>query len=223
MSAARSLPRRDAEARARLQAAAGLARPVTLARERILPVSGPLGALLPEGGMRRGTVVSVEGTGATGATSLAFELAAGATAAGEWAAVVDLHGTLGLEAAAEAGVALERFPIVRSVPAERWSTVVAALLDGVTLVVAETPRHARIGDVRRLVARTRERDAVLVALPSPGTTWAGDAALRLVSEGGAWVGASHGAGPVTGRDVRVRVGGKGAAARTRSGALARAG
>lgn len=218
-----TLPRRDAEARARLREVAARATPLTLARERMLPVDGPLGELLPGGGLRRGTVVSVEGRGATGATSLAWTLAAAATRVGEWAAAVDLHGTLGMESAAANGVALERFPVVRNVTPDRWATVVAALLDGITLVLAEVPRHARAGDVRRLVARAREREAVLVALPAPGATWTGEAALRVVSEGGKWEGIALGAGPISSRAVRVRVGGRGEAARQRVGALAETG
>ena len=69
-----------------------------------------------------------------------FELAAAVTAVGEWAAAVDLDGTLGALAAREAGVALDRFAVVRRVPPARWATVVAALLDGVSLVIAEVPR-----------------------------------------------------------------------------------
>ena len=220
---AAALPRRDEAARARLREVAGRAQPLTLARERLRPVAEPLGELLPGGGLRRGTVVSVEGTGATGATSLGFTLAAAATRTGEWAAAVDLHGTHGMEAAAAAGVALERFPIVRNVTPDRWATVVAALLDGITLVLAEVPCHARAGDVRRLVARARERDAVLVALPAPGAPWSGDASLRITSEGGAWADASRDAGSIGGRVVRVRVGGRGEAARHRVGTLARTG
>jgi hypothetical protein len=228
-----ALPRRDEEARARLREVAARARPLTLARDRLLPVAGPLGAELPGGGLRRGTVVSVEGTEAAGATSLACTLAAAATELGEWAAVVSLHadprrseasrGCLGMEAAAEAGVALERFPVVRGVTPDRWATVVAALLDGITLVLAEVPRHARAGDVRRLVARARERDGVLVALPEPGATWSGEAVVRIVGEGGSWTGVTRGAGPLEERALQVRVGGKGAAARDRVGALARTG
>ena len=37
--------------------------------------------------------------------------------------------------------------------------VVAALLDGITLVVAAVPSRLRHGDARRLVARARERSA----------------------------------------------------------------
>ena len=114
--------------------------------------------------VQRGTVVAVGGAIGSGATSTVLGFAAAATAVGEWAAVVDGSGTLGGLAAAEAGVDLARLAVVRDVPRARWSTVVAALLDGVTVVIAELPRGLRVGDARRLVARTRERGAVLVAL-----------------------------------------------------------
>lgn len=221
-SAPRPLPRRDPEARARLGEVARLSRPVTLARERALPVAAPLGALLPAGVLQRGTVVTVEGAGGSGATSLAFALAAAVTAAGEWAAAVDLDGTLGAEAAAAAGVALDRFPVVRHVPPDRWATVVAALLDGVTLVLAEVPRSVRIGDARRLVARARERGVVLVALPRPGAHWPADAVLRLTATGGRWQGLGRGAGLLAHRELGVRVEGTGVASRPRAGVLARA-
>ncbi|MDP8986796.1 MAG: hypothetical protein M3N11_00370, partial [Actinomycetota bacterium] len=48
------------------------ARPVALAGEQVLPVLDPLRPLLPEGGLRRGTTVTVDG--ASGATSLALAL-----------------------------------------------------------------------------------------------------------------------------------------------------
>ncbi len=141
-----ALPSRDPEAWARLREVAGQGKPVTLARERTLEVGGPLGELLPGGVLQRGTVLAVEGARGAGATSLALSLAAAVTATGEWAAAVDLHRTLGVEAAVVAGVALERFPVVRGVSPDRWATVVAALLDGITLVLAEVPRHVRVGD-----------------------------------------------------------------------------
>lgn len=218
-----ALPSRDSEARARLREVAGQGRPVTLARERTLVVGGPLGELLPGGVLQRGTVLAVEGARGAGVTSLALSLAAAVTATGEWAAAVDLHRTLGIEAAVAAGVALERFPVVRGVSSDRWATVVAALLDGITLVVAEVPRHARVGDARRLAARARERGAVLVALPVPGAHWVGDAALRLTAVGGDWSGLAPGAGLLTERAQQVTVEGRGRAARPRRGELARAG
>jgi hypothetical protein len=218
----RPLPRRDAEARTRLREVAGLSRPIMLAREQALAVAGPLGELIPGSSLPRGTVVTVEGAPGAGRTSLAFALAAAATDAGEWAGAVDLDGSLGAEAAAAAGVALERFPVVRGVPPDRWATVVAALLDGTTLVLAEVSRHVRTGDARRLVARARERRAVLVALPQQGARWPADAALRLVATGGAWRGIDHGAGLLEPRELTLRIEGHGAAARPREGVLARA-
>ncbi len=201
------------------------ARPLTLARSRTLPVPGALGDLLPGRGLRRGTVVGVDGAPGAGATSVAFALAAAATAAGEWAAAIDCTGTLGAEAASAAGVALDRFPVVRLPDgghALRWATVVAALLDGVGLVLAEVPPHVRAADARRLTARARERGAVLVVL---GRAWPDTTAVTLVAEGGPWAhrdGEEEGCGcsvlPV--RALRVQVAGRGEAARTRHGALA---
>ena len=221
----RHLPRRDDAARGRLAAVANRARLVTLARERSLSVAGPLGELLPGAALQRGTVVRVDGAPGAGATSLAFALAAAATQAGEWVGAVDLAGTLGAEAAASAGVALERFPIVRLAPGatERWATVVAALLDGVGMVLAELPRRARVGDVRRLAARARERGAVLVVLPTAAAQWPGEAALHLVAEGGPWSGLEPGAGMLASRALRLRVEGRGVAARVRRGELAQTG
>jgi hypothetical protein len=218
-----SLPRRDAAARARLREVARRSRPVTLACEQSLPVAGELGHVLPLGALQRGTVVVVEGARGAGATSIAFSLAAAATAAGEWAAAVDLDRTLGLEAAAAAGVILERFAVVRGVPHDRWATTVAALLDGITLVLAEVPRHARVGEARRLAARARERGAVLVAVPVPGASWPGEAALRLSARGGDWTGLAHGGGLLGERSRRVTVSGRGAVARPRHAELAHTG
>ena len=78
---------------------------------------------------------------------------------GEWAGAVDLDGTLGALAAAEAGVALERFAVVRRVPPTRWATVLAALIDGMSLVLTDVPRGVQLGDARRLTARARDASA----------------------------------------------------------------
>lgn len=219
MAQAASLPRRDPEARARLDVVARAARPVTAAGERLLPVAGDLGALLPEGGVRRGSVVAVDGPLGGGATTLVLGLAAAATAAGEWAAVLD-DGTLGGCAAAETGVALERLAVVRRVPRERWATAVGALLDGFALVAAALPAGLRPGDARRLTARARERGAVLVGVAAGGG-WPAEAALRLRAEGSAWRGLAPGGGLLAGRALRVHVEGRGAP--PRRAVLARAG
>lgn len=214
------LPRRDGEARARLEAVGRAAQPLTLARDRSITVPGMLGALVPGGALQRGTTLTVGGTVGAGATSLALELAAAATATGEWAAALDLHGTLGGEAAASIGVALDRFAVVRHVPAARWATVVAALLEGVTLVLAEVPRHVSAADTRRLVSRARERGSVLVVI-EVGARWPADAALRFRAAGGVWRGLAPGAGLLVECDRVAQVEGQGAAARARTAVLAR--
>ena len=224
-SAARVLPLRDIEARRRLERVARDACPTTLAGDRRLTVADPLGALLPDGGLRRGSVVTL--AGASGVTSVLLPLLAAATATGEWAAVAEPGATLGGAAADEAGVALERCAIVRNVPPDRWTVVVAALLEGAALVAAWVPAGVRLGDARRLVARARERGAVLVAMESvPGArsvTWPAEAALRLRVQSGPWHGLAPGHGLLSERDLQVRVEGRGAAREGLVGALAAVG
>lgn len=184
---------------------------MVLAGERRLAVPGPLGALLPGGGLQRGTVVAVEGAVGSGATSMLLQLLAAATAAGEWAAAVDPEGSLGGLAAAEAGVALERLAVVRGVAPAAWARVVATLVDGVALVVAGVPPRLRVGDARRLAARARERAAVLVA----AGPWPAEAALRLRAEGSEWAGLGRGEGLLREQVLQVGVSGRGAAGRER--------
>lgn len=179
-----ALPRRDGEARARLRAVAARSAPVVLARDRVLRVEGPVGAALPGHGLTRGATVAIDGPIGGGVGSVAAVLLAAATNAGEWVAVVDPDASFGAVAAYEAGVALERCAVVRPVPPDRWGAVVAALLDGVALVVAAVPPAAPVGEARRLVARARERAAVLVACGR----WPAEAAVRLHACGGPWSG-----------------------------------
>src|SRR5659263_597299 len=120
-----------------------------------LPVPGALSALLP-GGLRRGSTVAV-----LGSTSLVLALLAEACGGGAWAAVVG-QPTVGLLAAAQAGVVLERLAVVPP-PGVEAPTVVAALLDGVDVVLVGPEAALTDGDRRRLVSRARERGSVLLA------------------------------------------------------------
>lgn len=177
-------------------------RPIMLATDRVIPVLGSVGDALPDDGLRRGTVVSVAGAPGAGATSLALDLLAAVTAAGEWVAVVTLQGARGsvaVPAAVEVGVALDRLALVRGVPPDRWAVVVAALVEGVSLVVADLPPRVRLADARRIAARARERGSVLVTL---GSQWPERVAVRLRAEGGPWRFAS---GRLAGRDLTVEV------------------
>jgi hypothetical protein len=221
--AALPLPRRDHPAREDLAAVARDVRPLVLARDRSVAPGGALGELVPGGAVVRGSVVRVTGEAGAGVTTMAYELVAAFTARGEWAAAVDLDGTLGPLAAGEAGVALERFAVVRRVPPARWATVVAALLEGVSLVIAEVPRGVATGDARRLVARARERESVLVVAETRGVVWPAGAVFGVHAAGCVWDGLGRDAGFLTGRRLQVRVEGRGAAARPRIGELARAG
>jgi len=226
-AAVRVIPLRDRESRQRLERVARDVCPATLAGDRRLLVADPLGGLLPDGGLRRGSVITL--AGAMGVTSVLLPLLAAATATGEWAAVVEPGATLGGAAVGEAGVVLERCAIARRVPNNRWAVVVAALLEGAALVAAWVPPGVRLGDARRLTARARERGAVLVALESvPGVRsvpWPGEAALRLHVHAGPWrfVGngdPASGHGLLSERDLQVRVEGRGAAREGLVGALA---
>jgi hypothetical protein len=173
-----------------------------LAEDRLLPVSAPLDALLPGGGLRRGTTVVVER-----GTSLLLALLAGPTSAGQWGAVVGLP-DLGLAAAQEAGVDLARLALVRT-PGAQWAAVTAALIDAIDVIAVRPPERFRPADARRLAARARERGAVLL----PVGSWVEGAELRLRVEGGQWRGLATGYGHLQRRVVEVVATGRGAAAR----------
>jgi hypothetical protein len=182
--------------------------------ERTLPVAAALRPLLPGGCLRRGGTVAIGGVrgggdlGGRGATSLLFALLAEASGAGSWCAVVGLPG-LGLVAAAETGVAVDRLALVPR-PGPDWIDTVGALLDGMDIVVIATPAGVPAQLAARLAAKTRQRGAVLI----PVGAWPGaDITLEVV--GGSWHGLGQGLGRLRRRDVEVVAHGRGAATRAR--------
>jgi hypothetical protein len=191
-------------------------RPVTLAQEHLLPVPAAFEGLLPWAGLRRGSTVSVTATGVGGGTSLALALVAEASRAGSWTVAVGLP-SLGLVAAAEAGVALERLVLVAAPERAVWGGVVAALVDGFDVLLLHAGRGGvRQVDARKLVARARERGAVLVQL---GPGWEGEADLSLRIVEARWEGLDEGYGHLLTRRVTLEVTGRGAAARPRRAQL----
>ena len=179
---------------------------------RLLPVVAPLAGLLPAGGLRRGSTMAV--APGTGATALLTALLARASAEGAWAGVVG-RPELGLVAAAEAGIALERLALV-PYPGDDLVAVAAALLDGLDLVAVAVPeRGMRAADRQRLAARARQRGAVLLPLgPWPRA----DAELactrvRWQGVGGSALdgGVHGGAGRLCARRVHLRLRGRGVA------------
>lgn len=208
------------EAAARLELARGLlqraenralqARPAPEVEGRVLPVVAPLARLLPAGGLRRGTTVAVPPGPA--ATSLLWAMLVEASAEGAWVGIVG-RPDLGLVAAAEAGMRLERLALVPR-PGAELLAVTSALLDGLDLVVmagvmaGSQPLPA--GERQRLAARARQRGAVLLSLVS----WPG-ADVRLTCADARWSGVGSGldggSGRLGERRVEVRVLGRGLA------------
>ncbi|WP_250445010.1 hypothetical protein [Actinotalea sp. C106] len=111
-----------------VRAAEGHAAEEPAAGELVLPVPAHLSGLLPRGGLERGSTVVVAGS-----TSLALSLLVEASRAGGWVAVVGLP-RVGVLAAHQLGLVLDRVALVPA-PGPDGPTVVAALLDGVDVVV----------------------------------------------------------------------------------------
>lgn len=229
---------------AELRQVAERAAPVTLARHRTLPVAEPLQPLLPDGTLARGSVVGV--SGGVGATSLALALVAAASRQGSWVVVVGLP-ELGLAAAGEAGLDLDRVAVV-DLPLRdpaAWAPALAALVGAVDVVVVDGRVPLRATEVRRLAARARERGSVLVpVVPGPGTPapqgrvdgrrgrrpaagsgrhaapigeWTTDVTLDVAAA--RWEGLGDGHGHLHRRRLTVRAEGRGRAARPRQAEL----
>ena len=193
-----------------------------LARDRLLPAGELLGDLLPFGGLQRGTTTVVGPSPAPGSTTLALELLAGVSAAGHWCAAVGLA-NLGLVAAAERGIALERLLVVPSPGGPgRWQQMLAALFDGLEAVLFAPAGPVRPSDARTLSARTRERASALVVLDRHGY-WSEPADLRCRVASSAWTGLEEGYGLLSGRSLEIEVSGRGAAARPRRATVELAG
>jgi hypothetical protein len=135
-------------------------------------------------------------------------LLAEASRAGSWCAIVGLP-ELGVAAAAELGVALERLALVPQ-PGAKWQEVVAALLDGFDLVVVAVREPVTPQAAGRLSARARQRGSVLL----PMGPW-DSADLVLEPVGAVWRGLGSGHGRLKCRHLTIAARGRGAAARPR--------
>jgi len=173
---------------------------------QVLPVAEPLAAVLPRGGVARGSVVSVVGQGAT---SLLFTLLAGPEA--PWSALVGMPG-VGLLAAAEFGVDLDRVVVIPE-PGPDVLQVLSILIDGVDMIAVALPAGARPGPSRQrvLTGRLRQHGAVLLVMgPWPG------ADLVMTARSVGWTGLGQGHGRLRDRELVVEVSGRGAAAGRRN-------
>ena len=187
-----------------------------------LPVDPALSAILPHG-LRRGSTVTV-----TGSISLLLALLGTASASGAWCALVGFP-HISAEAADEYGIELSRLAVVPALGqnGQHWTTAVGALVDAVDIVAARPPARLAPGEIRRLAARARTRDAVLVPFNSgsnsgpnsgPGADWP-NADIRLSAAPGPWTGIGSGYGRLRARRVEVTATGRGQAARPRAADL----
>jgi hypothetical protein len=185
--------------------------PLTLAADRTLPVADEFAHLL--GGFVRGRTIACRGAAAT---STALALVAPAVRAGAWLAVVDVP-TLGLDAAGELGVPLERIVAVRTghptPDAARWPDIVAAAADGFDVLLVDVPPAVPVGAVRKLAVRLRQRDVVTVILGDPGPMPC-DGTVETAAV--TWSGLGAGHGHLRHRRVTVQASGRRLPGRRRS-------
>ncbi|MDX3000491.1 hypothetical protein PWY87_02335 [Kribbella solani] len=171
--------------------------------DRDLPTHPAVSGLLAGASLRGGSVYSVRGSAA-----LVMALMAGPSADGAWCGVVGIP-SFGAEAAHGFGVDLERLVLVPH-PGPDWLSVVAALVDALTVVVVRPPGEVTPGEASRLAARLRTRGAMLIASGS----WPGSEA-RFEIESSTWTGLGAGEGLLTARRATVAVTGRRAATPTR--------
>jgi hypothetical protein len=171
--------------------------------DRELPTHPAVGELLAGASLRGGSVYSVRGSAA-----LVMALMAGPSAEGAWCGVVGVP-SFGAEAARGLGVDLERLVLVPD-PGQEWLSVVAALVDALTVVVVRPPGEVTPGEASRLAARLRTRGAMLIAYGS----WPGSEA-RFEIESNTWTGLGDGEGLLAARRATVAVTGRRAAVRAR--------
>lgn len=140
--------------------------------------------------------------------SLALALAVDAAAEGSWVAVVDVP-ALGLEAAEEFGIPLERVvrvdPGTRRPGAATWAELLAAVLDGFEVVITRVPGSVSAGLARKVQTRLTTREAVVITV-GRGSELSVDVELRATDP--RWEGVEIGAGHLRGRRVTVTSSGR---------------
>jgi len=202
--------------------------------ERLVPVLPALGALLPDGALRRGQTVVVTGVGrpsvgrpgagvrgvgrpgvgtapegpegvTAGVVSLMLALLAGPTAAGAWATVLGVPG-LGAIAARDLGVHLPHLVLVPD-PGHLWPELAAILIDGVDIVAVRPTTPPSPVVARRMAARARDRRTVLIVLPGR-SAWPEPPDVCLTVGPCRWEGIDSGAGHLGRREVIVTTTGR---------------
>ena len=160
---------------------------------RTIPTHPAIAALLPGGGLKQGSVYSLDRS-----AMLLMSLLAPPSQAGSWCAVIGIP-EFGIEAAAHFGVELERLVLVPH-PGDDWLAVTAAVADVMTVVVTRPPKRASDSSLARLAARLRQRGATLLVFgPWPQS----EAMISLSAPQWHGIGAGH--GHLSAREVTVTV------------------
>lgn len=154
-------------------------------------VAGRLGVSLTKGAL----------IGVAGSTSLLLTLVGEAAREGTWVAIVGMP-DLGVVAAAEYGIALERVVLVPA-PGAQVAGVVAALIDGFDVVVLGAGVNLPPGQRRSLLGRARRWRTTMFTPLWP------EVPVRLRARPVSWAGLGSGRGYVRERQIVVRNEGRG--------------
>lgn len=159
----------------------------------VLPVHPVWERLLPDGGLRAGSVYALAPS-----STLMLAMLAGPSRAGHWCAAIGIP-ELGAEAAEDLGVDLSRLVLIPDAGA-RWLAVAATVAEVMPVVAVRPAGRVTDGDVSRLAARLRDRGAALLV---QGSWPQADAMLSLTEP--TWSGLGEGHGYLAAREVTVTV------------------
>lgn len=152
-------------------------------------------------GLRVGAVHAVE------SRTVALACFAAAMPTGAWGGIVGMP-DLGIEAAADLGVPIERIALVPK-PGRAWLDVVAGLADAMPLVLATSPGRISPTDAARLTARLRGASSTLLIAGA----WSG-AATTIRRRSAEWRGLADGDGRLADGSLLVEVVGSDGAPRS---------
>lgn len=174
-----------------------------LEAQRPLAVPAPLAALVPRGGLARGSLVALD-TARPGGFSLAIALVSEAVRNGAYLAVV-ADESFNLSICDDYQIPLERV-VQFNLEEHGFAQALAAIIDGFDLVFLVKEPRLSSTITRRLIKRVRERESVLVRFAR--NPWASGADLELALGGCCWEGLGSGHGVLRRRRVEVTLAGR---------------
>lgn len=172
-----------------------------------LPLTANFATLLPDDQVSTGAALPpgiTIGCDGDAGVSLALAVAAGPSQRGSWVAVAGFA-DIGVVAAIEHGLALQRLVAVPSPGTGQWADVMAAMIDGFDLIIVGSGvRQLGASNARRLQARAQAKGASMV-IAAGHTGFGFDMQLTGTST---WHGLGNGHGVAQQRDVRAQLHGR---------------